>query len=125
MHQAPLLLTAISRRIAERFDILASEIYSGKGHDTCTSLHHHYGAELFCGPIPSCNRHVHGFETRDKRETHTSKHQRLLKCGVADCDFSSIGFESEADRADHTSDCHNNMDQNMPNHVRRPFGEVR
>ena len=104
--QEPLLLTAISNRIAERYDILASRLCSGKGHDTCASLHHYYGAGLFFCPIPSCSRHGHGFETRDKRETHTTKHQRPVKCGVTDCDFSSIGFESEAERTDHISKCH-------------------
>ena len=106
MGQEPLILTAISRRIAERFDILASRLCSGKGHHACASLHHYYGAELFFCPIPSCSRHRYGFETRDRREAHAAKHQRLFKCGVVDCDFSSIGFESEADRADHISNCH-------------------
>ena len=106
MSQEPLLLITISRRIAERFDTLASGLCSGMGHDTCASLHHYYGAELFNCPIPSCNRHGCGFETRDKRDAHTAKHQRLFKCGAMDCEFSSIGFESEADRADHMSNCH-------------------
>ena len=103
----PLLLTATSCRIAERFDIVASKLCPGKGHDTCAPLHHYYGAGLFCCPIPSCCRHGFGFETRDGQEAHAAKHQRLFKCGVMDCDFSSIGFESEADRADHMSNCHN------------------
>ena len=107
MRQEPLLLTAISRRIAQRFDMLASSLCSEKVHDTCNSLHHYYGPELFCCPIPSCSRHGHGFETRDKRESHAAKHQRLVKCGVADCEFSSIGFESESDRANHMLNCHN------------------
>ena len=107
MGQEPLLLTAISRRIAERFDILASRLCTGKGHDTCAALHHFYGAELFYCPISFCGRHGSGFEKRDKREAHAAKHQRLVKCGVVGCDFSSIGFESEADRADHMSNCHN------------------
>ena len=107
MGQEPLLLTAISRRIAKHFDILASRLCTEKRHDTCASLHHFYGAELFYCPISSCSRHVSGFEKRDKREAHTAKHQRPVKCDVLDCDFSSIGFESEADRANHMSDCHN------------------
>ena len=110
MCQEPLLLMAISRRIAERFDILASNLCSEKGHDTCASLHRYYGAGLFFCPIPSCSRHGYGFATRDKREAHAAKHQRLFMCCVMDCDFSSIGFESEAGRADHVSDCHN-LDQ--------------
>ena len=113
MHQEPLLLTAISRRIAERFDILASRLCSGGGHDTCASLHRHYGAELFYCPIPSCSRHAHGFETRDKREAHKAKHRRPFKCGVIDCDFNSIGFESKADRDHHTSNSHHLAQQEM------------
>ena len=107
MGREPSLLTAIFRRIAERFDILASRLCSGKGHDACASLHHYYGAELFCCPIPSCSRHSHGFETRNKRQAHVMKHQRPVKCAIDDCDFGFIGFESEADRDDHMSNCHN------------------
>ena len=106
MSQEPLLLTAISNRIAERFDILASRLCSGEVHNTCTSLHHFYGAELFYCPISSCSRHGSGFEKRDKREAHAAKHQRPVKCDVPGCDFSSIGFESEADKTNHMSDCH-------------------
>ena len=101
-----MLLTAISRRIIERFDILASRLCTGKGHDACATLHYFYGAELFYCPISSCDRHGSGFEQRDMRESHAAKHQRPVKCDVLDCDFSSIGFESEADRANHMSDCH-------------------
>ena len=111
MRLEPLLLTAISRRIAERFDILASSLCSEKGHGTCDSLHRYYGAELFCCPTPSCSRHKHGFKTRDKREAHAAKHQRPFKCGVVNCQFSSIGFESEAGRTDHMSNCHNSAQQ--------------
>ena len=106
MCQEPLLLTAISRRITERFDIQASSLCSDKRYDTCRALHLYYGAGLFCCPILSCSRHGHGFETRDKQEAHAAKHQRLVKCGVVGCDFSSIGFESETDRADHMLNCH-------------------
>ena len=106
MGQEPLLLAAISRRIAERFDILASRLCTGSGHDACASLHYFYGAGLFYCPIRSCSRHSSGLEKRDKRQAHAAKHQRLVKCDVLDCDFSSIRFESEADRANHMSDCH-------------------
>ena len=102
-----MLLTAISRRIAERFDILALSLCLEKEHDTCAPLHLYYGTELFRCPIPSCSRHGHGFETRDKRESHVSKHLRPFKCGIGGCDFNSIGFESEAGRAEHMSNCHN------------------
>ena len=107
MCQEPLLLDPISRRISERFDILASRLCSGNGHDTCAPLHRYYGAKVLSCLIPSCSRHQHGFETRVKREAHAAKHQRPFKCGVVYCDLNFIGFESEADRADHMSNSHN------------------
>ena len=106
MVQDPLLLTAISNRIAKRFDILVSRLCSGEVHNTCTLLHHFYGAELFYCPISSCSRHGSGFEKRENREAHAAKHQRPVKCDVPGCDFSSIGFESEDDKTNHMSGCH-------------------
>ena len=111
--QEPLILTTLSRRIAERFEILVSNLCSGKGHAACASLHRHYGAELFRCPVISCSRHRYGFDSRAKRDDHAANHLRLVKCEVVNCDFSSIGFKSEADRADHMLKCHNNFEQQV------------
>jgi ankyrin repeat protein len=65
-----------------------------------------YGIAVYKCPILTCPHFGNGFTTRNLRDAHYQRHERLFKCEHEECDYSAFGFPTKATLARHVRLCH-------------------
>jgi hypothetical protein len=97
-----------SARIHERLEaLLCKEVKHREPPDcVCTTLHRHYGTDIFKCPYPSCSLSRSGFPTHAARKAHVDSHTRPWKCPDRSCFYATIGFASSGDQRKHWEELH-------------------
>lgn len=91
-------LTISTSQISVR-TVFENSLCSKENHETdctCSQLHEIHGDRLYRCSRPGCFRYRNGFETKAERDRHLSVHSRPFKCDDEKCDFSTLGFRTEA-----------------------------
>ncbi|RWA12444.1 hypothetical protein EKO27_g2634 [Xylaria grammica] len=69
--------------------------------ETQQRLRELYGDFLFKCNRLTCDYFYEGFETEDRRESHTKRHDRPYHCPISGCSVVSFGFSTNKDREKH------------------------
>lgn len=65
-----------------------------------------YGKSVYKCPRASCKYFSEGFETREQRDQHVSKHDRAFFCSFPTCLMATLGFVSISELQRHENDKH-------------------
>ncbi|KAK4244292.1 hypothetical protein C7999DRAFT_44010 [Corynascus novoguineensis] len=77
----------------------------------CTTLHRHYGTNIFKCSYPSCSLNRSGFPTHRARKAHVDTHARPWKCPEPSCFYATLGFSSRRDQNHHWQELHRSSSQ--------------
>ena len=92
------------RRVLEVRTIL--EEHASGATKTRSLLTEAYGVSLFKCPLIQCPRFNRGFATRDLRDGHFKRHNRVHKCTFETCDYAELGFPTSGELTRHIRLCH-------------------
>ncbi|CAI6242163.1 unnamed protein product [Periconia digitata] len=68
-----------------------------------------YGSQIFKCPRPNCTLFYNGFPTKQLRDEHVPKHERLYFCSFSGCAIATIGRATLKELQKHEKDAHGSI----------------
>ncbi|CVK97829.1 uncharacterized protein FPRN_10771 [Fusarium proliferatum] len=101
--------TTISATAIRVHRMLQSLLCSGNKHAEdchCSEIQKHYGPAVNRCPFMSCRFHQFPLRSRDLRDKHIRHHDRIFKCTLKACEYSTLGFSSRSQLEHHRLQYH-------------------